>query len=155
MTRDMTRHSSSEIKPNPVLSEADIAGYLKSHPDFCQRNETLLLELNIPHKTGPAISLIERQVAQLRLQQGKLQRRIADLVQIARENDEISGRVQQFTLKIVECADFEQTAQALRSSLVHDFILDAVFIRIAGRYQGQQPLTAETQALFVPRADAR
>ena len=51
----------------PDVSEESIADYLKSHPDFFERNLTLLSGLRLPHRTtGGAISLVERQVDVLR-----------------------------------------------------------------------------------------
>ena len=45
------------------LTDEDVISYLRLDPDFFQRHSTLLSELNLPHDTGGAVSLIERQVA--------------------------------------------------------------------------------------------
>ena len=44
------------------ISEELIIQYLRSHPDFFIRNEHLLQDLKLPHQSGKAISLGERQV---------------------------------------------------------------------------------------------
>ena len=53
------------------LDEDSVAAYLSEHPEFFNKQEDLLAKLRIPHKSGGAISLLERQVSLLRRQQGK------------------------------------------------------------------------------------
>jgi uncharacterized protein YigA (DUF484 family) len=63
-----------KLRAKPADLEALVADYLQRHPDFFLRNADLLLELEIPHQTGPGVaSLIERQVAMLRRKIQRLQ----------------------------------------------------------------------------------
>ena len=48
------------------LDDESVANYLMEHPDFFATHEDLLLNLRISHKSGQAISLLERQVSLLR-----------------------------------------------------------------------------------------
>jgi len=76
--------------------EADVvAEYLESHPEFFENNQTLLDALKIPHRTGGvgAVSLIERQVATLRQKNLQLERKLGELINIARSNDELADKV--------------------------------------------------------------
>ncbi|MDH3326971.1 MAG: DUF484 family protein, partial [Gammaproteobacteria bacterium] len=41
----------------------DVEVYLDKHPEFFQEYPELLVELKVPHPSGGAVSLIERQVA--------------------------------------------------------------------------------------------
>ena len=48
-----------------AIGEQDVADYLRRHPDFFEDKPTLLADLRVPHATGTAVSLVERQVAVL------------------------------------------------------------------------------------------
>ena len=48
------------------VSEDLVVEYLCTHPEFFQKHEDLLQKLDLSHDCGPASSLIERQVRQLR-----------------------------------------------------------------------------------------
>ena len=48
------------------LSAQEVASYLKANPEFFIKQEDLLADLSLPHKSGKAISLLERQVTILR-----------------------------------------------------------------------------------------
>jgi len=59
-------------------SPEDIIKYLRNHPDFFVEHTDILSELNLPHDTGNVASptnvasLIEYQIAQLRLENASL-----------------------------------------------------------------------------------
>ena len=69
------------------LSEQAVHDYLAAHPDFFERHSTLLSSLHLPHASGGAVSLVERQVSVLRQKELKLQRQLRELLNVAREND--------------------------------------------------------------------
>ena len=56
----------AEIGSIETLSDDDVVRYLRNHGDFFGRHPTLLTDLSLPHDSGQAISLVERQVAILR-----------------------------------------------------------------------------------------
>ena len=53
----------SDKKP---LTADQVAAYLKENPDFFINRDSLLAEITLPHESGKAISLLERQVRVLR-----------------------------------------------------------------------------------------
>jgi uncharacterized protein YigA (DUF484 family) len=56
----------NERAEQPVIDATLVADYLKTNPDFFNTHPDLLLELSLPHPTGQAVSLWERQNAALR-----------------------------------------------------------------------------------------
>ena len=70
-----------------TISHEDVEAFLKDHPDFFMSRDKLLAELNLPHQSGVAISLVERQVSILRERSADQRRRLSELLDIAREND--------------------------------------------------------------------
>lgn len=106
--------------------EKRVVEYLRAHPDFFASHAPLLAELTVPHASGEAVSLIERQVSVLRDQNRQLRRELMDLVQIARDNDRLNDRVRRLTLGLMEAKDINGVLQTLRNSLSSDFDADAV-----------------------------
>jgi len=87
---------SEEIQTELSWEEA-VARYLEDHPDYFQRYPETLSRILLSHETGgKAVSLIERQVQVLREQSQTLQRQLRELVNNARENDVLSGRLHRF-----------------------------------------------------------
>ena len=72
----------------PDVDETQIAAYLQSNPEFFERHPAVLAKLRLPHAPGgAAVSLVERQVAVLRQSNIKLERKLRDLLDVARGND--------------------------------------------------------------------
>ena len=93
--------STSTAGDQAVLSDEDIAGWLRAHPDFFQRHSELLATLRVPHSSGGAVSLIERQIEVLREKNQSADSRFTELVSIARANEQLAGRVHQFTRRLM------------------------------------------------------
>ena len=51
-----------------TLSAGAIAEYLRANPDFFNEYPDLLTDIKVPHASGDAISLVERQLTALREQ---------------------------------------------------------------------------------------
>lgn len=97
----------SSLKQQQVLpselAEADVAAYLQGHPEFFERNHALLSHLRLPHRTGgPAVSLVERQVSVLRQRNLQLERKLKELLDVARSNDALAGRIHKLTTQLLE-----------------------------------------------------
>ena len=75
------------------LSSDSIVDYLLSHPEFFEAHPELLVKLKVPHPSGTAVSLIERQVEVLRGQNRQLERKLVDLIEVARANDTLIERI--------------------------------------------------------------
>jgi uncharacterized protein YigA (DUF484 family) len=94
--------STAQLQTTPA--DEEIAGWLRAHPDFFQRNPELLASLRLPHASGGAVSLIERQIEVLREKNHAADARLAELVGIARANEALSAKIHQFTRRLVRAA---------------------------------------------------
>ncbi len=110
--------------------ERTVAEYLVSHPDFLVRHPDVLAEIDIPHPTGDAVSLIERQVRTLREQNHRLRGQLDSLVSIARENDATAKRLHRLTLTLIEARSFEEVLNTLQDELRNLFQADAVEMKL-------------------------
>lgn len=95
------------------MDDDDIRDYLVEHPDYFQRHQDLLSLLQIPHASGAAVSLVERQVSVLRERNVDLRHRLRDLGATARENDHLFTATRALVLALVVCEDFAALEAAL------------------------------------------
>ena len=72
--------------PTPALDEAEVAAYLQAHPDLLSRYPAVLEALDVPHDSGNAVSLIERQVAGMRNTNRQLQARFNEHTFVSEES---------------------------------------------------------------------
>jgi uncharacterized protein YigA (DUF484 family) len=113
-----------------IAEERTVVEFLRNHPEFFQSHAGLLADLTIPHSTGGAVSLIERQVSALRDQNRELKRQLNALIQVARDNDRLNGNMQRMTLSLMEAQDLKKVLSAIHDDLQADFRADAVSLRL-------------------------
>jgi uncharacterized protein YigA (DUF484 family) len=118
---------STQRKPEFVeeeVSEEAVRRYLEQHPDFFERNSTLLDQLELPHAAGGAVSLVERQVSRLRQKELKMQRQLNELVDVARDNDRLSSKIHEMTLQLLAANDLQATISVLEEAMRSGFGAD-------------------------------
>ena len=110
---------------DPTLTEESIADYLQANPDFFERHSALLNSLRLPHDAGgPAVSLVERQVLVLRQKNLKLERRLKDLLDVARSNDALAARIHALAMLMLAAPDQAGVVQVLEEQLRISFNAD-------------------------------
>ncbi|MCG6969733.1 MAG: DUF484 family protein [Gammaproteobacteria bacterium] len=144
---------SIQTKPGDVqerVSDKDVEKFLQQHPDFFEKHTQLLTDLKVPHVTGGAVSLVERQVDVLRKQNRKLQKQLDDLVQIARDNERLNRQVYKLTLNLMEADSVSEVVNLLVQNLKTDFAADAVALRIVAT---PKVVNALNRREFISNAD--
>lgn len=112
----------SPIKPNrEKLTDEQVTQYLKKNLGFFNDHLDLLAEMDLPHKSGGAISLVERQVSVLRERNMDMRHRLSDLLDNARENDRLFDKTKRLVLALLECNDFGDLVDALYYSFDKEF----------------------------------
>jgi uncharacterized protein len=106
-----------------ALNDDNVAEYLQTHPDYFERNGALLAKLRLPHlrDTGVTVSLVERQVDLLRERNQSLERKLKDLVDVARSNDALADRIHRLSQRLIRAHTLLETINALEASLREDF----------------------------------
>jgi uncharacterized protein YigA (DUF484 family) len=105
-----------------------VASYLRKNPDFLEKNPEMLEELQVNHQSGAAVSLIERQVEQLRSSNEDLRKQLNRLVQVAAENEQLMSRLHKLTLELMAIESRDDFFTHLGSSLLNDFNADILQI---------------------------
>ena len=115
---------------SPQIDEQDVADYLRRHPDFFEDKSSLLSDLRVPHQTGSAVSLVERQVATLRESNETRQAQLDGLIQIARDNDRLNFHLHQLTLQLMKVGKLETLLSIISDRLKEDFDTDMAAVHL-------------------------
>ena len=105
-----------------------VSNYLRENPDFLNENPDVLESLQLNHGSGVAVSLIERQVEQLRSSNEDLGNRLNNLVRVAAENEKLISRLHRLTLELMPIDSRSEFFTHLGNSLLNDFNADILQI---------------------------
>ena len=114
------------MSDDKAAREDVVAEYLRTHPDFLTRHPDLLEQLELRHGSGTAVSLIERQVEQLRTANDELRDRLNRLVSVAAENEQLMSRLHRLTLELMPIEAPGAFFDHLGTSLNEDFGIDVL-----------------------------
>ena len=114
------------------FSEDDVHNFLLENPDFFERHSDLLGTLRLPHGSTGAVSLVERQVSVLRQKDLKHERKLKDLLSVARANDALVEKIHRLTLRLLAAEDLGATLTMLEASLRAEFDADQSILVLFG-----------------------
>lgn len=105
------------------LNDNNVADYLATYPDFFERHSALLTKLRLPHvrESSATVSLVERQVEVLRERNQTLERKLKELVDVARANDTLADRIHRLSQRLIRARTLSDTVNAVETSLREDF----------------------------------
>ena len=106
-----------------AINDGSVTQYLETSPDFFERNGALLAKLRLPHlrDSSATVSLVERQVEVLRDRNQALERKLSELVGVARANDALADRIHRLSQRLIRARSLLETINALETSLREDF----------------------------------
>ena len=113
-----------------ALDAGAVLRFLTANPGFFDQHQDVLPGLRIPHVSGRAVSLIERQVSALRGKCSTLEHDLRDLIGVARANERLQGRVHALVREIVSASSLDVLVAVTRESLVESFGADAVHVSL-------------------------
>ena len=114
------------------LDEDSVIAYLRAHTDFFARHKTLLTELNLPHASGRAVSLVEHQVSIMRERNVEMRRRMNELLDAARQNDVLFSKTRSLTLALLDANSLHELNEVLATYVLVDFEADFVCCHVHG-----------------------
>ena len=110
--------------------EREVVRYLRDHPDFFEHHRDLLADMILSHDTGPAVSLVERQVSVLREQRDELRGQLRRLISNAQQNEQLNNHVHALVLALLDAGSLEEVLQIVQGRLAADFDAEAVVVRL-------------------------
>lgn len=130
--------TTSPAAAEAVLSDDEVAGWLRTHPDFFQRNSELLATLRVPHSAGAAVSLIERQIEVLREKNQTADSRFTELVSIARANEQLAEKVHRFTRRLMRAPTRRAILTEIEQGMREDFDVAPTVLLLFGAAAGAE-----------------
>jgi uncharacterized protein YigA (DUF484 family) len=116
-----------------ALSAAQVAEYLRTHPEFFESQTELLADLRLPHESGKAISLLERQVVILRERGQEARQKLGSLLANARDNDQLFDVTRDLVLSLLRARDATEVAEITQDKLTALGSVDACEIIVVAR----------------------
>lgn len=103
------------------LTSAQIAEYLREHPEFLSDYPDLALSLRTPREDGATTQLASYQLDILRDRVRGLENRMRDLIAIAQDNEVLLLRLHLLALRLLRITDLRQGVLAIAAGLKEDF----------------------------------
>lgn len=104
-----------------AIEAGDVMDYLTCHPDFFEANPDFLTRLRVPHASGSAISLVEKQVSVLRSKCNRLETSLHDLISVARDNESLQKRLHLLVQDIISAKDLANVLTLAGNSMKENF----------------------------------
>jgi len=120
---------SAEQRQSEPVDETQVIQYLQEHPDVLMKNPGVFGALVIPHQSGAAVSLVERQLKLLREENQALKLKIDELVTIARENEELNQRFHRLALELMNTDQLHDVLAMVQDQVQTFFYTDFVCFR--------------------------
>ena len=131
-------------------TEQQLLELLKDYPDILVRNPALLAELEIPHESGSAVSLIERQVGVLRDKLRATDKRLRELMDNARSNERLAESRHRLAINLLSAHDLDDVISIvldeLRNELDADFAIVHLFTEDEDRLKDKPELFIDAKA---------
>ena len=115
------------------LTAAQVADYLRANPDFFAAQPDLLADLRLPHESGKAISLIEKQLVVLRERSQEARQKLGSLLENARDNDQLFDVTRNLVLSLLKARDATEVAEITQDQLSELGSVDACEIIVVAR----------------------
>lgn len=120
---------SAEKPALAAIEESAVIRYLQDHPSVLMEYPQVFSTLDIPHHTGGATSLVERQLKILRDENQQLRAKIDELVGIARDNEELNQRFHRLALELMSTEHLHDILALVQDQVQTFFYTDFVCFR--------------------------
>jgi len=120
---------SAEQQQTEQSDESRVIQYLQAHPEVLMKYPEIFSRLTIPHLTGGATSLVERQLKLLRDDNKALKGKIDELVGIARDNEELNQRFHRLALELMNIEQLPDVLAVVQDQVQTFFYTDFVCFR--------------------------
>lgn len=149
----MTNQANNQAKQTeePTLpDEKQVIDYLMSNPDFFLSNAPLLNELEVPHESGGAVSLVERQVSVLREKNQYFESKLAEMVDAVHDNQRLHVSLHRLAVNLFDADSLDDVLGIVDDELRHKLGTDFVCFRLT---TDQPVATEQDSATYVSKDD--
>jgi len=150
----INNQNSNKEKPTEgeqqLANDLELIGLLRNTPDILQRHPELLAVLEVPHQSGQAVSLIERQVSVLRQQTQAQDQRLRELMDVARDNERLAQSRHGLALSLLSAHDLDDVINRVLDTLSNQLSADYAVIKL---FSDDKTRFEQMPGLFVSASD--
>lgn len=111
--------------------EQQVVDYLLQHPDFFHSHLELLNDLKVPHQSGSAVSLVERQVSVLREKNRYYEARLSEVVEAVHDNQRLHMSLQRLAVNLLGADSLDDVLAIVDDELRHKLGTDFIAFRLS------------------------
>ncbi len=113
-------------------TEEMVREFLRDNSDFLDKNPDILEILTLPHNSGSAVSLVERQVGVMRDRIKEMRGRLDNMLATAHDNDLLFEKTKRLVLNLLDAKTLPAMVEILYDSLGKDFAIDFYSLTLLG-----------------------
>lgn len=113
-----------------LATDLQLVSLLKSNPDILMRHPELVVDLEVPHQSGAAVSLIERQVSSLREKTLKTEEKLRLMIGGAQDNDRLAQSRHRLAVNLLNARDLNDVTSTIHDELGNELKADFVSIKL-------------------------
>jgi uncharacterized protein YigA (DUF484 family) len=118
----------TEIDPKEKI----VREFLRDNPSFLDENTDILECMVLPHDSGNAVSLVERQVGVLRDRNKEMRARLDNMLETAHANDLLFEKTKRLVLNLLEAKNLSTLIESVHDSLGKDYGIEFYSLTLLG-----------------------
>ncbi len=145
----MTKLAQAQDKQEETqVDERQLVRLLKENPTILLHHPELLSQLEVPHESGTAVSLIERQIRVLREKNKQQDNRLHELMDVARSNERLAESRHRIAINLLGAHDLDDVVCIVLDELSNELKADFAVIRL---FTENAELIEQYPALFMSK----
>jgi uncharacterized protein YigA (DUF484 family) len=148
--KDTLNTGESTEQEQYLVTELQLISMLRENADILLRHPELLAVLEVPHQSGKAVSLIERQVTVLRKKMKTQDNRLRDLMDVARDNERLAKSRHSLALNLLAAHDLDDVTSIVLDVMSNELAADHAVIKL---FSDDKEQIERSNGRFVDRKD--
>jgi len=144
--KDSINEDSAMAHEKQLATDLELISLIRENTDILQRHPELLAVLDVPHDTGKAVSLIERQVAVLREKNQVQENRLCELMDVARDNERLAKSRHGLALNLLSSRDLDDVVSTVLDVLSNELAADFAVVKL---FSNDRQRIEQSSGLFV------
>ncbi len=149
--KELINEESAKAHEQQLAIDLELISLLRENADILQRHPELLDVLDVPHRTGNAVSLIERQVSVLRDKIQAQDDRLCELMDVARDNERLAQSRHGLALNLLSSRDLDDVVSIVLDVLSNELAADFAVIKL---FSDDKQRIEQTSGLFVDASES-
>ncbi|NOR43683.1 MAG: DUF484 family protein [Gammaproteobacteria bacterium] len=146
INEELTNDGAPTKREQQLAVDLQLISLLRECPDILHRHPELLAELDVPHHSGGAVSLIEKQVAVLREKVKTQDNHLRELMNVARDNERLATSRHNLALHLFAARDHDEVISIVLDALSRELSADYAVIKL---FSDDKEKIQQSAGLFV------